>query len=172
MATGNVKVGGTGLAIKFNLADLERTSETFKQARRDIGRDLRTQVVETADNVVLPTAKTRATNLKVKGRGVAASLVVRKGPGNAAYLTTSMRGINGRVIGLQEFGGTVRTRILPKKPGGAIRTPWGPRASISGPRHYKGRHFLTGAVKTKYPEFERRLLKDLMQAFSPLDHTP
>jgi hypothetical protein len=82
-------------------------------------------------------------------------------------------------VGLLEFGGTVRTPIEPKGKrrgkGGhapAIKTPYGYRARVTGPRHYKGQFFLTHSVERHQDGIRTAILKQLMHLFDGLEHTP
>lgn len=152
--------------VRIHVSGVERTSEEFKSWRRQTSRDITTIMQEAGTETVLPTAKSLAP------RFIAPTLVVRKGRSNSAYLTTTMRGKKGRVVGLLEMGGTVRKAIRPTKAhmranrgkghAAAVKTPWGPRAAVYGDRTYKAKAFMRTAVRERLPTFttvvERRIM--------------
>ncbi|PTL55752.1 hypothetical protein [Paraconexibacter algicola] len=116
-------------------------------------------VVKVAGRVVEPRA--RADAAKHVGR-FASAVTVKEGR-NGAYLTGGT-GLPGRVIGLAEFGGTVRTPIRPKRRA-AVRTPQGPRAAVLGPRTYRAREFLVGAVEATDEQTRREVLSEILLDF-------
>lgn len=148
--------------------DAHRASDEFKQARKEINGRLKAAMKQAGERVVLPEAKRRSGGLKVAGISTASLLVVV--PRRAsAYITA--RGKRGRAVGLQEFGGTVRSPVLPKKKK-AVLVNGQPIAAMTTPRVYTGRHFLTGAVQAKLPETERVILEEILDAFDGLEHHP
>lgn len=66
--------------------------------------------------------------------------------------------------GLLEFGGTVRTVLLPKN-AQALKTPFGPRAAVRKPRHYRGRHYLGRAVEETRPAVERVAGEEILRLY-------
>lgn len=178
-ARSSLRVGGTGLRVQVEMDGVEKTADHFKRVRRDIGKDLRSAVVEAGEEVALPHAKMGAGNLKVAGRGVAGTLVVRKGTGNTAYLTSSMRGKFARAVGLQEFGGTVHTHLLPRRvrlglsSGPEALTVNGhPVANVTTPRHYRGRQFMGRAVGGRQDQIAEAIMRHVLRTFDPVEHRP
>lgn len=149
--------GGTGgLSISVKI-DAERTSDEFKRIRRDTRRIAGEAAVAAGEKVALPAARRHApgfirTTLYVKRRGT------------DAVLTTRLPGKKGRVVGLLEYGGTVRTVIRPKN-GQAILTPEGPRAAVNKPRKYKGKHFMSDAIHKNRRQIDEAILEETMKAF-------
>jgi hypothetical protein len=131
--------------------DAVKSTEAFKQARRDVNARLRDGLRAAGEKVALPEARRLAPS---KTGELASSLAV-KSTARSASLTTSLRGKKGRRVGLLEFGGTVKTQILPRK---AKALYFGGRfaARVTAPRTIRGRHFLTRAVHEQLPEIERR----------------
>jgi hypothetical protein len=170
-ARSSLKVGGTNMRVYVEMDGVDRTAAIFKKARRDIGIDLRDAVAKAGEEEVLPVARTHAGTLKVAGRSVAGTLVVRKGRGNTAYITSTMRGKLGRAVGLQEFGGTVKTVLLPKRKR-ALVVNGHPVARVDTPRHYKGRHFMTNAVDERRDSIAGAIMRELLRTFDPIAHTP
>lgn len=176
MARGQIKAGGLGLGLNIEMSELEQTSRIFKDARNRIARDLREVMAVVATDVVVPAARRRAGRLRTKRGRVGASIVARKGTGNAIYLTTSQGGKAGAVIGLFEFGGTVRAPIRPRaarrRRGGhapAVMTPFGPRAAVLGPRHYHAHHFLEHARDEQLTAYGREVRDQIVTRFAPLE---
>jgi len=175
MARSRLNVTGTGLALNIEAEGVEQTAQVFKDVRSKLGRELRAVIQHAAEEAAVPPARRRAGNLSVEGIRVGSTLVVRKGLSNSVYMTSTLRGKKGRVVGLFEYGGTVRGKIVPKgkrkRAGGhaaAIMTPFGPRASVSGPRHYKGLFFMTKAVDEHRGEIAEEIEKQVVGWFGPM----
>lgn len=151
--------GGGGVRVDVKI-DAEKASDDFKAARRQVDRRLREGLKTAGEKVALPEARRRA---PVKTGRLKASLVV-KSRARDAVLTTSLAGEKARYVGLLEYGGTVRTPIEPTKKQ-ALVVNGQPVARVSGPRHYKARHFLSGAVEGKRSQIEQALLDETMKAF-------
>jgi hypothetical protein len=92
------------------------------------------------------------------------SSLVAKSRAKDAVLTTSLAGKRARYVGLLEYGGTVRSAIEPKRKK-ALVVNGQPVARVTGERHYKARHFLSGAVDAKRPQIEQALLDETLKAF-------
>jgi HK97 gp10 family phage protein len=150
-------IGGVRVNVKI---DAEKASDDFKAARKQVDRRLREGLKTAGEKVALPEAKRRA---PVKTGRLRASLVV-KSRARDAVLTTSLVGKRARYVGLLEWGGTVRAPIEPSKKK-ALLVNGQPVARVAGPRHYKARHFLLGAVEAKQPQIEQALLDETMKAF-------
>jgi hypothetical protein len=174
MARGNVRAGGTGLQLGIDLKEVDQSSQIFRDARNRIARELRTEMVGAATEIVVPSARRRAGRLRGRRQRIAENIVARKGTGNTIYLTTGLRGMDARIAGLFEFGGTVHTPIRPRRRAGAgghapaIMTPYGPRAAVLGPRHYHGEHFLERARDEKLDAYAQDVRDRLVTRFEPL----
>lgn len=151
--------------------DARQVTEVFRKARREINARTRQGMVKAGEETVLPRAKTLAGNLRVNRRSVAGSLIVRA-TARSAYLGSQLRGQNNRTVGLQNYGGTVTTPILPKRGKQAILVNGSPRARVTTPRHYTGRRFLNRAVEERIDEYGTALLPHTLRAFDGLPHTP
>lgn len=148
--------------------DAEKATDEFKQARRDVNKRLREGLRLAGEKVALPAAKRNAGGLKVDGRPVASSLIVRP-TSRDAYLTTRMNRLSGRAVGLQEFGGVVKTKITPKVGGRAVVVNGHPVAYVDTPRRYQGREFMTKAVNQNRDRIAAQVRDELMHAFDGLD---
>lgn len=141
----------------------------LREVRRDANRAMRDGIVQAAEMTVLPRA--RAFAPRRTGR-LAASLVVRRS-GSRAYLTTSLAGKAARRAGLLEFGGTVRTPIVPKRKRarGNRRRPaalhFGGRfaARVTTPRRYRGRRYMTRGVEAGLPAFTDQMARSVLVSF-------
>lgn len=152
--------------VDVKIDALTATNE-FKAARKDLNRRTKDGFRAAGEKVALPSAKRNAAGLKVAGRSVAGSLIVRP-TARTAYLTSNLRGILGRAVGLQEFGGTVRTIIRPKK-AKALRINGGFAASVTTPRHYKGKHFLSDSVTHNRPRIAEAVKREILKAYEGLE---
>lgn len=146
------------IAVKI---DHERTSAEFKQIRRNVRETAGDAAMAAANRVALPDAKRHAP-------GFIRSTLIAKRRGASAVLTTALPGKKARVVGLLEWGGTVRTRILPRN-GQAILTPQGPRAAVNAPRDYKGKHFLYGSIVRRRREIDAAILEETLKAFDDFE---
>lgn len=166
----------TGGAFQVKvLVDAEKTSDEFKQARRDFNQRLKHALKVAAEKVVLPVAKRLAAGLKVDGVPIAGTLKVVP-RSNHSYLASTLRGKKNRAAGLLEFGGTVRQPFIEAKSAGALYWPGAahPVLQVDGgaERTVKGRHYLTGAVDKTEGRRDKVLLEELMEAFDGLEHRP
>lgn len=162
MAVARVRSRGAGITVDVDV-DLDRTTRAFRDVRRDIGRQFDQVLAEAAEAVVLPEAKRRAGHLKVEGESTAGALIVRKRR-TAPYLTTKFRGRKARAAGLQEFGGVVRTEILPRKKK-AVVVNGQPVARVTKARHYRAHRFMIDAVDAKVDVFGDRARNELVAIF-------
>jgi len=137
--------------------DADRASAEFKQVRRQARQVAGDAAMRAGERVALPDAKRRAP-------GFIVSTLIVKRRGTSAVLTTSLPGKKARVVGLLEFGGTVRT-VIRAREGGALRTPDGPRAAINQPRTYTGKHFLGDAVNENRRLIDEAILEETLKAF-------
>jgi HK97 gp10 family phage protein len=150
-------VGGVRGEVKI---DADKASDDFKAARKQVDRRLREGLKTAGEKIALPEARRRA---PVKTGRLRASLVV-KSRARDAVLTTSLAGKRARYVGLLEWGGTVRAPIEPGKKK-ALLVNGQPVAKVTGPRTYRARHFLSGAIESKQPQIEQALLDETMKAF-------
>lgn len=164
MARTSIAAGG-GVALKVNMTGVERLSEEFKTARRSIVANSHRIVGEVGAETIVPGAVALAPSF------IKSTLVVKPGVRNSAYLTSILRGKRGRAVGLLEFGGTVRTTILPKhkgsgKHGAALGFRGGQVAvaAVYTPRKYRGKHFMTRAVESGAGVFTE-MLADRLAAY-------
>lgn len=157
-----------GFRIRVDRVEDDEVREALEQARRRLRRETGRMLAAAAEKTVLPEAQRRAP----KSHGISASLVVRA-RALGAYLTTSKRGKIGRLAGLLEYGGTVRTHILPtrqrrrrqgRRP--AVMTPQGPRYAVRAPRTYAGKLYLTTAVSERFRDFTDEVQDKHLEAFA------
>jgi hypothetical protein len=149
------------LRIDVKVEGVDRTSDEFKQIRRGARKTAGDAAQAAGEKVALPHAKRHAP-------GFIKTTLVSKRRGTSATLTTRLPGKKARVVGLLEYGGTVRTRIVPRN-GQAIVTPQGPRAAVNKPRRYKGKHFLTDAVYKNRRQIDEAILEETLRAFDDFD---
>ena len=149
--------------------DLAPATEGFKAVRRDANRAMRSGMVQAANRAVLPYAR----QIAPRRRGTLAASLIARRAGGGVVLTTSLRGMLGRVAGLLEFGGTVRKEIRPRRK--RARTDhsrhaalaFGGRfaANVKTPRHYRARRFLTRAAEARRDEFGQELVPSILATF-------
>lgn len=154
--------GGT---FKVHIEGVAKTSAEFKEARKRLRRDIRGEVIRTGTRVILPAAKQGAPS-------IAKHALVVKASGSSGYIGVKGARKFDRILGLWNFGGTVRTPIRPRYKqalalGGGIV-----RASVTTPRHYKGSRHLQAAVGQRAPRYFEELTREIMQFFDPIEHTP
>lgn len=108
----------------------------LRASRRDLNKSVARGMGHVAETVAAPEVRQRAPGQRI----------ARQIRGGA---TSSRAYVEGRhpATGVLNFGGVVRGVIRPKHKGGALRTPWGPRAVVRGPRHYTGTHFMEKGVE-------------------------
>lgn len=122
----------------------------LRNARRQVGRKTKAILQDEGEQHVLPTAR-RKVDDHVPSK-VAAQVVVRASSSSAS-LTAKRAGPLADILGLAEFGGTVRVKLSPKS-AAAMRTPWGPRAVVAGPRTYKPRGGMRMGVQVTLGRYE------------------
>lgn len=145
--------------------DHDRASREFKEARRDLGGKMREALRVAGERAALPAARAAAWS------PFAGTLVVRS-TRSSAYITTRLRGKKGRAVGLLEWGGTVRTKIVPKSKLALTVGPDVVRANVTTPRHYRASLRLTKAVQARRAEIDETVLREVMTAFDGFQHTP
>jgi hypothetical protein len=149
-------IGGVRVEVKI---DADKASDDFKAARKQVDRRLREGLKTAGEKVALPEAAAGPGEDGACGRAWSSSRApaTRSSP---PALPGSARGTSGSL----EWGGTVRAPIEPSKKK-ALVVNGQPVARVAGPRHYKARHFLSGAVESKQPQIEQALLDETMKAF-------
>lgn len=157
---------GPLIRVTATIEGADKTSDEFKQARREIYRRARRGIKDAGEQAILPKAR-RGTEVHSP---VAGTQIVVKTTASDGYLTAATKK-GGRIVGLLNFGGTVRGPIRPKKKqavafGGVVV------AQVKTARRYTGEHFLEQARDEGFPLYSQILLERIMVAFDPLEHTP
>jgi hypothetical protein len=122
----------------------------LREARKEIAQDVKRELLEIAQRVVVPAAKQRVP-------GHWGPRVTARSTTTNAYLTTSLRGMQARAFGLLEHGGTVRTPIRPRRRQALAIAPGIVRAAVTAPRHYVARQWLQKAVESQRQRIEDEL---------------
>ncbi|MBA3689782.1 MAG: hypothetical protein H0W82_00015 [Actinobacteria bacterium] len=148
--------GGGGISVSFTIDDAAVLA-ALRAMRRDINQDVKKSMLDAAKAVTLPAVV--ALTAPSRGRMTMAAKATTRG----AYITTNARGELRKVIGLLNFGGTVEAKILPKTKKALFFGGDHPVASISTPRHYRGKHFIEKGIQATLGRFsahvERQLTK-------------
>jgi hypothetical protein len=151
---------------------VEKTSKEFKDARKQINRQIRANVIEAGTDQILPYAKREKIPPMVRP-----NLVVRA-TGASGYITVKGARRLDRILGLNQFGGRLGGIGAPNewlKPssGKALVIPGGyVRANVSTVRVHKGSHSIQGVVRKRFPQFTDHLNRLVMEAFDGLEHSP
>jgi hypothetical protein len=169
MAASRVRSRASGMVLGVDV-DLERTSREFKEVRRRVATDLALVEQAAAEATVLPAAKASASRFKVDGESIGTRVIVRKSA-KGPYLTTNMRGIRARAASLLEFGGKVKTPIMPKHKArsgrpGALLVNGSPRATVRSVRHYRARRYLRDAVDERLEAFGEHVRDAIVDFFT------
>lgn len=182
--TWTIRSRSAGVNITFTLDDT--TNEAFKEARRRIIRDLKSEMVYVGEQVIVPAAERRASYVRsITHQG----LVIRRSKANSIYLTTQKRGKLKDAVGYIEFGGDSTTIIGPevigaKKQGldwrkrqrrmsrsnkshaGAIKLRNGAIVRwVTHPRHFEGKKGMRDTVRAETPHFQSVLQDRLLRYF-------
>jgi hypothetical protein len=145
--------------------DADKASGEFRQARRDINHQLRQALKKAAEHDALPAAR-------VAAPAFAVPYLIAKATSRSAYITARGPRWVGRALGLLEYGGTVRTPIVPRDAEALSIGPDIAVARVDTPRHYHPSLRLTKAVELRRPRIEESILREVMHAFDGLPHTP
>lgn len=146
--------------------DADRTTKEFKDASRDIRKRAKTGLAKAAKRVVLPAIRRFAP-------GVVDSFLTVKATSTRAFITTEGPKIGDRITGLLNFGGTVTTKVEPKrKLAVALRGTDVVVAAVTKPRKYTGKHFIEKGVAQTRDKVQREALPEIMKAFDGLEHRP
>lgn len=143
---------GGGMTIGIRVDDVA-VRDALRRSRRDIYQDVKKVAQGIAEETVLPTTKRLAPSV------VRANLVVRSTT-RGAYLSTNARGVKRKITGLLNFGGVVRTVIVPTNRKALY---FGGRwvARVDGPRRYKAQSFMERSVDQNIGRFSDRLEEEL-----------
>lgn len=85
------------------------------------------------------------------------------------YVTTRGPRVQDRITGLLNFGGDVKTTILPTKKS-AIYIPgsFSPIAAVRSPRHYTAKRFIETGVAAAMPSVESTMASQVLDSFGGL----
>jgi hypothetical protein len=169
MAAGRVRSRASGVSLSVEMDGVDRTAREFRDVRRRITRELDEVERRAAEQSVLPEAKLKAGRFSVDGESVGSHLVVRRAR-NGPELTTNLRGIRARAAGLLEFGGTVRTPIVPTKKK-ALLVNGHPVAIVRNARHYRAHQYLTDAAHASLDEFGGNVRDRIVEFFDAFEIT-
>ena len=165
--------------------DAEAVEREMRAAASRIPNMLRDGLREAAEREALPRVRMAAPAFTV-------AIWTAGATNRVAYITTRGPKWIDRAAGLLNYGGTVRGEIVPKRVKGqrkraareaagetfkrgysgrgpkALSTPHGPRARVSGPRHYDAKHYLERAVAESVPGVTSRFRDKALDVFDGL----
>lgn len=157
-----------GWSLTLEVAPGSLSADGLRRVLGKVYPEVERSLLATGQQTVLPRSREIAGNLAVTFGGgkvrTASMLGVHPLKGGVALSALTGNRKMRRAFGLQEYGGTVKVPLRAKRSGKghmAISTPWGPRASVTGPRRFQGRHFLTLAVQESVPALRGNLDRDL-----------
>ncbi len=157
MATVNTRSGASRTLISIKARD-EQARAGLKAARRELNKDTKGLLLDIATRRVVPRARRAAPS-------IVASSIIARSTTRSVYLTTRARGMNRRIFGLLEFGGTVKGVITHGPDVGAIHFSAGGGdvfvQYVKTPRKYKAKGFLRKAVDRERRGFLRELDRKL-----------
>lgn len=135
------------LAIRVVVQD-EDVLRQLREGRRQIGQSVKAGLLEGASKRAVPAVRAAAPHRS----GRLAGSIVARSTTRSVYLTTSLRGKQGRYVGLINYGGTVRAEIRPRRRGRgqkhALKMPDGRFAArITTPRTYRASLFMQRGVE-------------------------
>lgn len=136
--------GGPAISVSVHIAGLERTSDEFKQARKDVNSKLRDALEKAGKREALPQIRSQ-----FGSRTFAATLKVFRDR-TTVYVGSSARGSLNRAVGWWDFGG---------------RRPRDSAARV-------GPHTIVSVLQDRRPLIDRAILEELMQVFDGLEHRP
>jgi hypothetical protein len=133
-----------------------------RRLRKAIGKDARQIMHASAERRIVPLAERRAPS---PARGT----IVARATTRSVYITTKARGKRRRIVGLLEFGGTVRAWIRPGPGKKAIAFPGRGGetvfvAVVKGPRTYRPQHFMRDAVERGRGRVLRDIRREMPRA--------
>ena len=145
-----------GMVLQVTVED-EDVKRGLANQRRAMGQDVKELSLSAAKRQVVPSARTLVSG---GPGGIFRAGVDARSTTRGAYLTCSLRGRMRRAFGLVEFGGTVRSPIVPVNRQ-AIAFGDVVVARVSGPRTYRGRQGLSKAVVLRGGAFADQLEREL-----------
>lgn len=123
--------------------DVEKGSDDFKKARREINKLTKEAVGRAVDRVVMPRVKMNAARFHIQGTPVAPLITYKPVLKRGGYITWNRRNkAQGNAIGWLEFGG-VNDSMFKAKNGKALNTPFGPKTVV-----YRGQGGNVGSIKS------------------------
>lgn len=137
--------------------DDEEVVMGLRRAAAAVQKDANREVAGYAQRHVVPTARTLAPR-------IIADTITARAAAKGVWITTTARGKRRAIVGVTNFGGTIRTPILPRKRK-AIRMPDGRFVSaVRTPRTIQGKHYLEAAVERHQAGLRRELTDALTSA--------
>lgn len=137
--------------------DLIHNIALLAAARKEINNAVKTGLSEAVSRQALPAAKVAAPS-------IADQYLVAKATTSRVYITTQGPVVYDRIIGWQEYGGTVEAPILPKN-GTAIRIGGDFVSQVSTPRHKSGDHKIEKALAGRVQGMEQIARDEIEKAF-------
>lgn len=148
----------SGLRLTYSV-DASGVALGFRKTASRATPDVLEIGVKAAEDIVLPAAKSRAPHF-------VRHVLTVKGTRSGWYLTTDGRMRN--IVGYLNFGGTVRTRIVPRADrqgrGGRPKALFfGGRwvAYVATPRRFRGMDFFGAAIRVELSRYIDRVESDL-----------
>lgn len=168
-----LRINAGGVRVQVDMGELEKASDEFKAARKDINQRLKIGMRKAGEDVALPYARRAVAGLRIAGESVPASLTVRASS-SRAVITSTLKPRLRRGFGWMEYGGANRGLLKPKS-GKAVSTPWGPRAAVyrgnasaggrGKPAVIKGGRRVETAIAKHQPQISDAVLKEVLQVF-------
>lgn len=134
-------------AIRIEVDD-EQVLKALRGARKEMRRKVRDIQELQAKRIVLP--KARALSPSFARR----TMMIRSNS-RGVFLATSARGKKRAIVGVANFGGTIKAPIAPKGAQALQFVDGGFAASVTGPRTIKGLHWMEEAVESTRDRFAR-----------------
>lgn len=151
MAGGRISTGGTSrgkaIDVRIHVEGVDRTSDEFKQARREFNDRIRDVMYFVGQGTVLPDMRGRM-SAEIGQRWADSLFTQRERSG--VFIGSSQRGSLNRALGWLDFGG--------KRPNDSQRRT-GPKVIVQ-------------TLDRHRDTIDTAVLKGLNRAFDPLDHTP
>jgi hypothetical protein len=139
--------------------------EQVVKALRGAARDVEQRTKEIGERAAKRTVLRRARSLSP--RFARSSMAIRRSGGRVA-LTTTARGRERAIVGIANFGGTIRAPIEPKAAKALMLRGGGFTARVSGPRQIKGLHWMERSVEREgraYLNATRNGVADWLQRY-------
>ena len=126
-------------------------SQYVKDWLEGLNRRVKEGLTEAGQRAVLP-------KVRVLSTSVSLPFITVKATSRRLFITTRGSKLGDRITGLLNFGGTVTTPIRPKDKQALTVAPGVIRAAVTGPRKYRGKHFMEKARDQSLPEVERIMM--------------